>query len=140
MKILATLLFATAFFLPQLSHAAALNADMQKLVNGYMAEARKKDPSFAFSAEEGKKFFMAKRQHSNGETRSCTTCHTADPKQKGKTPVGKVIEPIAPSANKDRFTDPRQVEKWFKRNCQWVLERECTPAEKGNIIQFMLSN
>lgn len=115
--------------------AAALNPDMQGLVEKYRKEANVK----SFSAEDGKNFFTAKRRHSKGEERSCTTCHTADPKQKGKTVVGKVIEPMAQSANKERFTDPKKVEKWFKRNCEWVLERECTPKEKGDFITFMTS-
>ncbi|MBI5563240.1 MAG: DUF1924 domain-containing protein [Deltaproteobacteria bacterium] len=117
------------------------NQEMQSLLDGYQAEARKADPGFkGFSAEEGKAFFNSKRLHSvRKEERSCTVCHTADPKRMGKTTVGKPIEPMAASVNKERFTDPKKVEKWFKRNCEWVLERECTPKEKGNYIHYMLS-
>lgn len=113
---------------------AALSPDMQSLVNSFMKDANVK----TFSAEEGKRFFNAKRIHSvKKEDRSCSTCHTANPANQGKTPVGKVIEPMAQSANKERFTDPKKVEKWFKRNCGWVLERECTPREKGDFITYM---
>lgn len=117
------------------------NSEMQALMDSYLAAAKKADLGFkGFSAEEGKAFFNAKRVHSTGkEERGCTTCHTTNPANKGKTTVGKVIEPMAASANKERFTDPKKVEKWFKRNCSWVLERECTPEEKGNYITYMLS-
>ncbi len=91
------------------------------------------------SASRGEKFFFAKRAHSNGETVSCTTCHTENPKATGKTRANKIIEPIAPIANKERFTDPAKVEKWFKRNCKDVLERACTEQEKADFIAFMLS-
>lgn len=91
------------------------------------------------SATRGEKFFFAKRVHSNGETVSCTTCHTENPKATGKTRANKLIEPIAPVANKERFTDPTKVEKWFKRNCKDVLERACSEQEKVDFIAYMLS-
>ncbi|MBI1911430.1 MAG: DUF1924 domain-containing protein [Deltaproteobacteria bacterium] len=116
--------------------ATKLNPQMQALVDSYQKEAGVK----AFSADEGKKLFMSKRMHSvKKEERSCTTCHTTNPAQTGKTVVGKPIDPISPAVTKDRFTDPKKVEKWFKRNCEWVLERECTPKEKGDYITFMTS-
>ena len=43
------------------------------------------------------------------------------------------------AANKARFTDTPTVEKWFKRNCQDVLERECTAQEKGDFMTYVLS-
>lgn len=117
------------------------NAQVQALLNSYLADAQKSSAGLkVFSAEEGKKFFNSKRMHSvKKEERSCTTCHTTDPKKEGRTIVGKVIEPMAPSINKDRFTDPVKIEKWFGRNCEWVLERECTPKEKGEYITYMMS-
>lgn len=118
-----------------------LNAQMKSLVDSYLTEARKTDPSLkGFSADEGKKLFNSKHTHSAAkEQRSCSGCHTADPGKPGKTPVGKVIDPLSPAVTKERFTDPRKVEKWFKRNCEYVLERECTPVEKGDFITYMIS-
>ena len=46
---------------------------------------------------------------------------------------------MAVSANPKRYTNKADVEKWFKRNCKQVLGRECTPAEKGDFITFMMS-
>lgn len=127
---------AVLFAFAALSLAAtALNPAMSALVEGYRAEAKVK----AFDPGAGRRFFTKKRLHSKGQTRSCTTCHTDNPANKGKTPVGKVIEPISPAQNKERFTDPKRVEKWFRRNCKWVLERECTAEEKGIYITYMMS-
>jgi hypothetical protein len=46
---------------------------------------------------------------------------------------------MAPSANKERFTDVKKIEKWFKRNCNDVLARECTAQEKGDFLKYLLS-
>ncbi len=75
----------------------------------------------------------------SGDTPSCSTCHTTDPTNTGQTRVGKAIKPMAVSANPDRFTDLAKVEKWFRRNCNTVLGRECTVMEKGDFIAFMAS-
>lgn len=144
-KVFSCVLVFAAIFAVSGTQAAyagtALNPKMQSLMDSYLAEARKADSSLkAFSAEEGRKLFTSKRAHSEKkEERSCATCHTQDPSRPGQTAVGKPIEPMAASVNKERFTDPAKVEKWFKRNCQWVLERECTPKEKGDFITYMTS-
>ena len=121
--------------------ATKLDTAMRSLVDGYATEAAKANPGFTgFSAARGKELFFLKRTHTvKSEERSCTRCHTKDPTKPGKTTVGKKLKPIAPVANNERFTDPKKVGKWFKRNCKWVLERECTPLEKGDYITFMLS-
>lgn len=134
MKILKGLAFVPAILVAGSVYAASPNAEMTSYIDGL-----KKQSGAPFSAEEGKKLHNSKRVHSNKEERSCTTCHTANPAAQGKTPVGKVIEPLSPAVNKERFTDPKKVEKWFKRNCEWVLERECTPKEKGDFITYMMS-
>lgn len=67
--------------------------------------------------------------------RSCTSCHTKDLTADGKhVKTGKVILPMAPSSNAERFTDSKKVEKWFKRNCLWTMDRECTAQEKANFL------
>ncbi|MBI3813846.1 MAG: DUF1924 domain-containing protein [Nitrospinae bacterium] len=109
---------------------------MQSLMGKYLKDSGEK----SFSAEEGKKLFFLKRMHSEKkEEISCTSCHTDDTAKGGRTPVGKPIDPLSPAVNKERFTDPEKVEKWFKRNCTGVLERECTPKEKGDFVTYMMS-
>jgi len=73
-----------------------------------------------------------------GKVRNCTSCHGKDMKLPGKhVTTGKVIDPLAPSVNKDRLTDPKFIEKWFLRNCKSVLNRECTVQEKGDFLVFL---
>lgn len=143
-KIFYILIFAAGFIFLKSGVLYAeqnLNPQMKSLMNTYLEAAKKQEPGIkGFSAEEGRKFFNSKRMHTvKKEERSCTTCHTPNPANQGKTQVGKVIEPMAASVNKERFTDTKKAEKWFKRNCEWVLERECTPKEKGDVITYMMS-
>jgi len=30
------------------------------------------------------------------------------------------------------------VEKWFRFNCTYLLGRDCTPQEKGDLISWLL--
>ncbi len=57
----------------------------------------------------------------------------------GETRAGKPIEPMAVSVTPDRYRDPKKVAKWFRRNCQSVLGRECTAPEKGDFLTLMIS-
>jgi hypothetical protein len=53
--------------------------------------------------------------------------------------TNKAIEPMAPSVNPKRFSDPANVEKWFRRNCNDALGRACTTQDKGDFITYLLS-
>ncbi|MCX7627755.1 MAG: DUF1924 domain-containing protein [Methylophilaceae bacterium] len=118
---------------------SAFAAAPQELLRQYEAQARQENAAFAgFSAARGATFFKTERTRSDGQTASCATCHTADPRNPGRTRANKVIEPLAPVANPLRFTDPAKVEKWFGRNCKDVLERACTAQEKGDFIQYLI--
>jgi len=91
----------------------------------------------ALSPARGEALYRGEHPGRNGAAQSCATCHTANPKQAGQTRVGKRIEPLAPSVNPQRFTDAAKVEKWFRRNCTDVLQRECSAQEKGDFIAFL---
>ncbi len=115
----------------------ALAETEHPLLAGYAAQARQQDPAFAgFSAERGEALYVAEEQR-NGKTMSCATCHTADPRQAGKTPAHRKVDPLAPVANPERFTNLKKVEKWFRRNCDDVFARECTAQEKGDFIAWI---
>ncbi|MBD3649169.1 MAG: DUF1924 domain-containing protein [Pseudomonadales bacterium] len=89
---------------------------------------------FAFDAEDGKAFWYAEH---NGH--SCATCHGDTPREEGRhTRTGKTIDPMAPTVNPERFRDADKVEKWFLRNCKWTVGRECTTAEKGNMLEWLI--
>lgn len=73
-----------------------------------------------------------------GEARSCSTCHGSDPRQPGRHPrTGKRIEPLALSANPQALADEGNVEKWFARNCKWTWGRECSAQENGDFVEYL---
>lgn len=101
----------------------------------YEAEARRSNPAFAASAQRGEKFFKTVQ-----EEWSCASCHSDNPAATGKhARTSKPIEPLAPAANPERFARADKVEKWFKRNCKDVLGRTCTPAEKGDVLAYLMT-
>ena len=76
----------------------------------------------------------------HGKDWSCSTCHTVAPTVEGKhASTGKVIAPLTPAFNPDRFTDTGKTEKWFRRNCNDVLGRECTAGEKADVLSWLLT-
>lgn len=90
------------------------------------------------SVERGKQLYHGKFNGPKAE--SCAACHTANPKEGGRhVRTNKAIDALAPSVNKDRFSDPEKVEKWFKRNCVEVLNRECTTKEKADFTAYVLA-
>ena len=114
----------------------------EKLMKKYLAEVKQEKPGFAgFDAGKGEKIYFSERDHSeNGESRSCALCHGDDPGSIGQhVTSGKTIEPLTPAANAERLTDVKKIEKWFRRNCKWTLERTCTTEEKGHFIKFLYS-
>lgn len=116
--------------------AAAAHAERPAdFLAAFEAEARAADAAFAgFSMERGAAFFHS----THGGDWSCGSCH-GDPRAVGRHAVtGKPIQPLAPLANPERFTRPREVEKWFRRNCNDVLSRPCTAQEKGDVLTWLM--
>lgn len=100
----------------------------------------KSEGATGFDAEHGKKDWTRDGKEEDGKKMNCTTCHGDDLGKAGKHhKTGKLIEPMAPSANPERFTDAKKIEKWFKRNCNDAWGRECTAQEKGDVLKFLLS-
>ncbi len=111
----------------------------QQILDSLVQEARQTQSGFTASVSRGEQFYRAK-QTGGKEADSCASCHTDNPKAEGRhIKTHKAIEALAPSANKQRFTDPAQVEKWFRRNCREVLGRVCTPQEKADFTAYVLS-
>jgi hypothetical protein len=120
--------------------AAAMAGAQDAVIAALTAQAKQENAGFTgFSAENGKALFMATHQGGKPDTPSCTTCHTDNVKATGKTRAGKEIGPMAVSANAERFTDMAKVEKWFARNCNSVLGRECTAQEKGDVATWLVA-
>ena len=94
----------------------------------------------AFSTDAGRQLWRQTFADANGSMRSCSSCHTSDPKQPGKhTRTGKKIEPLAPSINKHSLSKTKNIQKWLKRNCKWTLGRECNSQEKGDLLTYLNS-
>ncbi len=118
--------------------ARAASPVTSELLREYGSLAKRDNPAFlAFSRAEGRRIYTTEFVR-DGQRISCATCHTDDPRGRGRTPIGKIVEPLSPAANPERFTDRRQVEKWFKRNCSQVMGRECTAEEKGHFVTYVL--
>jgi len=99
---------------------------------GYRAAAGNAPPA----AQRGQQLFTA----NHGREWSCASCHGALPTQGGKhAGTGKPIAPLAPAFDAERFTDAAKTEKWFRRNCNDVMGRECTAAEKADVLTWLLS-
>jgi uncharacterized protein DUF1924 len=114
------------------------NPARDAILAAFAAAAKQADPAFTgFSAERGHAFWTAAHTGGKPDTPSCTSCHTVDPTAAGQTRAGKQIAPMAVSKTPDRFTDSAKVEKWFGRNCSTVLGRDCTAAEKGDVITYL---
>ena len=74
----------------------------------------------------------------HGRAWSCSSCHGAVPTQAGKhASTGKPIAALAPAFNPERFVDAAKTEKWFRRNCNDVMGRECSAAEKSDVIAWL---
>lgn len=86
------------------------------------------------NASQGQAFFTAR----HGGEWSCASCHGTPPTAQGKhASTGKAISPLAPAFNPKAFTDTAKVDKWFRRNCKDVLERECTAVEKADVLAYL---
>jgi len=128
----------------------------------YAEQAKQSDPGFAgFSAERGRAFYFSKHKTDDGSELSCASCHRADPRTRTiahlgefpcrachtllhgssdkHSPTERQIPPLAPSANRSRFTREEKVESWFGWNCNLLLKRECTPQEKGDFVTWLMT-
>lgn len=109
----------------------AIAATPTELLAGYTSQA-----GAPAQAQRGQAFFTTR----HGKDWSCATCHGAVPTQAGKhAATSKPIGALAPGFNAERFSDPAKVEKWFRRNCNDVVGRECTAGEKADVMSWLMS-
>jgi hypothetical protein len=98
-------------------------------------EAQAKAPG---SPERGKKLFTTNFGRELGF--SCSSCHGAEPVKNGRDQVTeKLIRPLAPAFNAQRFTDKTKVDTWFRLNCTDVVGRDCSAAEKADVLSWLLT-
>jgi mono/diheme cytochrome c family protein len=90
----------------------------------------------AIQPARGQQLFTTK----HGKEWSCATCHSSAPTVEGKhATTGKLISPLAPAFNAERFTDIAKSDKWFRRNCNDVMGRECTAVEKADVLAWLMT-
>ena len=136
MKILAsTLLCAVCAF------GFELNAEMKAYIDELKKEAKEQNPSFVdFSAKNGEILFKTENIGKENKKLSCVSCHGSDLRQKAQNIfTGKDIDPLAPSVNKARLSDAKEVKKWLKRNFKDVFLREGTAEQKGDVLYYIMS-
>ena len=76
----------------------------------------------------------------HGREWSCSSCHGAVPTGQGThAATAKPIGALAPAVNSQRFSDAAKTEKWFRRNCNDVLGRECSAGEKADVLAWLMT-
>jgi hypothetical protein len=111
--------------------AQALAVTPAEQLAGYTAQA-----GVPAQAARGQLLFTSK----HGKDWACASCHSAVPTVDGKhASTGKVIGPMAPAFNPERFTDATKTEKWFRRNCNDVMARECNAGEKADVLAWLMT-
>jgi hypothetical protein len=115
-------------------------ASAQKLAGKYAGIAKSINPSFSGpSAEEGKVFYN-RAIGVKGRKDSCSSCHTANPADNGRDVVThKLIKPLSPVTNPQRFSDLDKVEEKFVKHCNDITGSDCTAQEKANFIAYLIT-
>jgi hypothetical protein len=110
---------------------APTRASPTELLADYSARsARAPEPA------RGSAFFTSR----HGREWSCSSCHGTFPIGAGRhAATGKPIAPMAPVVNPERFSNAAKVEKWFRRNCNDVLGRECDAGEKADVLAWLMT-
>jgi len=119
----------------------ATGAQASEAVVQAQMEQYKQQGANAGDAARGKALWNESHMQAKlGEMVSCASCHHSDLSRTGEhIRTAKLIEPMAPSVNPERLSDPAKIEKWFSRNCEWTLGRDCTPQEKADFLAFIQS-
>jgi cytochrome c peroxidase len=130
-------MFSSSYFFPIaiVATALALNlanaATPSDVLAGYGAQA-----GGTPNADRGRQLFIG----NHGQQWTCASCHGMAPVKQGEhIATGKPIAPLAPGFNPERFTDVAKTEKWFRRNCKDVVGRECTSAEKADVLAWLMT-
>ncbi|MCK9491384.1 MAG: DUF1924 domain-containing protein [Sulfurimonas sp.] len=130
------LIFALLLFLT-ISSASVVD----EYLNTLTKEAKIENPSFSgFDLKKGEEIFTSKHIGKKGKEVSCVSCHGDDLSKTSKNFfTAKEIEPLSPTANSQRFSEVKTIEKWLRRNFNDVYNREGTAQEKGDVITYIIN-
>ena len=113
--------------------APAHAATPAELLAGYQAQA-----GAPARPERGQALFTTASKQ--GLKLSCASCHANVPTKTSTHPLSeKPIAALAPAFNPARFTDADKVERYFRLNCKEVFERDCSAAEKADVLSWLMS-
>lgn len=130
------MLSLTSLFRMGLLASAALSPLAQAITPAEQLSAYTAQAGTPAQPARGQQLFTTR----HGKDWSCASCHTAAPTVQGKhASTGKVIAALAPGFNPERFTDTAKTDKWFRRNCNDVMGRECTAGEKADVLAWLLT-
>jgi hypothetical protein len=114
-----------------LAAGAAQASTPTELLAGYTAAS-----GTPAQAARGQRFFTSR----HGKDWACAECHGAVPTAPGRhASTGKAIGALAPAFNPERFTSLAKTEKWFRRNCNDVVGRECSAGEKADVLAWLIN-
>lgn len=132
MKILLIILSITTF---------SFSTVLEDYLNDLEKKVIKEQPDFkGFNYKRGEKIFTSTHVGKRGKEISCASCHGMNLNKSHKNFfTGKVIEPLSPKANKDRFTKKKHIKKWLKRNFKDVYNRVGTNLEKGDVVTYIVN-
>ena len=135
-KILVSLTILSA-----LVQANGFNPQMQIYMEDLKTKVQKENPNFSgFDYKRGEMIFTTKQIGKKGKPISCVSCHTNDLTKDGEnTSTGKVIKPLSPKSNSQRFTKVKDIKKWIRRNFKDVYNRVGTAQEKGDVITYIIN-
>lgn len=124
---IAVALMTACALMPAIAQPTSASAQLQRWQAAAGAPA---------DAARGQKLFNTKA----GNELSCVSCHGNPPTGPARhASTGKPIDALAPAFNPQRFSDQAKVDKWFRRNCKDVFERECSAPEKADLMAYLLS-
>ena len=110
-------------------HATEMPAAVETLLQHYQQQG---------NADRGQTLWQQQNTIKQ-QQRSCGSCHGDDLSQTGQhQKTGKVIKPMAFSANPERYQDQKKIKKWLKRNCKWTFGRTCNDQEKADLLQYLI--
>lgn len=137
MRKIAVVLFVALGIASLPAHAGVDGA--KQFAKQYAAHVQGIDPAYKLTAEAGRAFYV-KKYTRKGKEESCSSCHTDSPANKGKhSETGNAIQPLSPVVNPKRFSDLQKVETKFKKHCNDIIGRDCSPQEKGDYITYLMT-
>ena len=121
------------------NNVAKQNEVVKVLFDKYAKEAKEENPNAILSAEAGRALYVKRRSFQSKDV-SCSSCHGDNPANEGKhVETGKQIKPLAISANPNRFTNAKKVEKNFLIHCIDLYKKDCSAQDKGDFLAYLMS-